>query len=149
WWADLSYWLTRTYGAFAVLGLGAALYMQIYRYRHVSSPIERQQAKWVASGAMCQALLAGVSDLTVAASSMLPGATLPWWAPVGQFLWWLSLDIIPLALTLAVLRYRLFDLDALIRRTLVYGTLTAILGAVYIAVILAAQSAMRVATGQA
>jgi hypothetical protein len=149
WWADPTNPLTRAYGAFAVLGLGVALYAQIYRYRQVSSPSERQQAKWVASGVVWQALLAGAANVVaIIESSLPPGAALPWWTPVGHFLWWLSLDIIPLALTIAVLRFRLFDLDVLIRRTLVYGPLSFILGTVYVAVVLGAQAAVRAVTGQ-
>jgi hypothetical protein len=66
------------------------------------------------------------------------GAALPWWIPVGSMPWWLSLGIIPLPLTIAVLRFRLFDLDVLIRQTLVYETPSTILGAVYVAVGIAA-----------
>jgi hypothetical protein len=149
WWADPTNWLTQAYGALAVLGLGAALYMQAYRYRRVSSPIERQQAKWVASGVVCQALLAGASNVVAIMGSRVPaGAAFPWWMPVGSLLWWLSLDSIPLALTIAVLRFRLFDLDVLIRLTLVYGTLTATLAGIYVGFVVAAQSVVRGLTGE-
>jgi hypothetical protein len=149
WWADPTNPLTRAYGAFAVLALGVALYAQVYRYRQVSSPSERQQAKWVASGVVCWVLLAGAANVVaIIESSLPPGAAIPWWTPVGEFLWWLSLTIVPLALTMAVLRFRLFDLDVLIRRTLVYGPLSFILGAVYLAVVLGAQEVVRVVTGQ-
>src|SRR5262249_58576734 len=76
-----------------------------------------------------------------------PSAALPWWVPVSALSWWLALDIVPLALTIAVLRFRLFDLEVLIRLTLVYGTLTAILVAIYFAVVLGAQAVVRVLTG--
>jgi len=149
WWADPTNPLTLAYYAFAVLALGVALGAQIYRYRQVSSPSERQQSKWVASGVVGWALLAGVGGVAVIGEAGLPpGVAIPWWTPVGQFLWWLSLTIVPLALTVAVLRFRLFDLDLLIRRTLVYGPPSFILGAVYLAVILGAQAAVRAVTGQ-
>lgn len=159
WWADPTSLLMQTYAAFMVLALGAALYAQIYRYRRMSSPTERQQAKWVASGVVGFILLAsasyvayiGWSSPTDAASLWIsppPGGKVPWWTLVSQSLWWLSLDIIPLALTIAVLRLHLFDIDLLIRRTLVYGTLSAILGAVYLAGVLGAQSVVRAVTGQ-
>ena len=162
WWADPTTLLTQAYTAFTLVSLGTALYAQVHRYRHVSSAIERHQAKWVASGVIGQALLSIVSYATYIGWSMTSdaagaaaqwwsvptGGTIPWWTPVGQFLWWLSLDIIPLALTISVLRYRLFDIDVIIRRTLVYGTLSAILGAVYLVGVLGAQAVVRAATGQ-
>lgn len=148
WWANPTNWLIWAYCAFAVPALGAALYAQVYRYRRVSGPSERQQAKWVASGVLCWVLLAGVGDVVLVASSLPPDAAVPWWTPVGQFLWWLSLDIVPLSLTIAVLRYHLFDIDMFIRRTLVYGTLTGILGAIYFSVVAGAQSVLHALTGQ-
>ena len=149
WWADPANVLTLAYGAFAVLALGVALYAQIYRYRQVSSPSERQQAKWVASGVVGWVLLASAGGVAaIGEAGLPPGAAIPWWTPASHFLWWLSLTIVPLALTIAVLRFRLFDLDLLIRRTLVYGPLSFILGAVYLAVILGAQAAVRAVTGQ-
>jgi hypothetical protein len=150
WWADPTNRLTLAYGAFTVLALGGALYAQVYRYRQVSSPSERQQAKWVASGFMGSVLLGAASSVVVIMESRVPpGAALPWWMPVGSLLWWLSLDIIPLALTVAVLRFRLFDIDLLIRLTLVYGTLTALLAGVYVGFVLAGQAVVQALTGRA
>jgi hypothetical protein len=75
-------------------------------------------------------------------------AALPWWVPHLDLIWWLSVDIVPVTLAVAVLRFRLFDIDVLIRRTLVYGTLTAILAAIYFAVVLGAQGVVQTVTGQ-
>jgi hypothetical protein len=56
---------------------------------------------------------------------------------------------LPLVAGLAILRYRLFDIDLLIRRTLVYGSLTALLAGVYFGIVVGAQSTVRALTGQA
>jgi len=56
--------------------------------------------------------------------------------------------IVPISFGLAILRYRLYDIDILINRTLVYSSLTAILGLVYFASVFALQSLLSVFTGQ-
>src|SRR5262249_12702723 len=56
--------------------------------------------------------------------------------------------VLPIVTGLAILRYRLFDIDLIIRLTLIYGTLTALLAGVYIALVVVAQAALRALTGQ-
>ena len=51
---------------------------------------------------------------------------LPWWLPFMELVWFISLMFLPLSLTIAVMRFRLYDIDIIINRTLVYGMLTAI-----------------------
>jgi hypothetical protein len=77
-----------------------------------------------------------------------PGSPLPWWTLVGSTGWSLTLTIVPLALSIAVLRYRLYDIDILINRTLVYGSLTATLALVYFGGVTATQALFRALTGQ-
>jgi hypothetical protein len=57
-------------------------------------------------------------------------------------------SLIPISIAVAVLRYRLYDIDVVINRTLVYGALTAILVAVYVGSILVLQGLVRALTGQ-
>jgi hypothetical protein len=57
------------------------------------------------------------------------------------------LTIVPLSLSIAVLRYRLYDIDVVINRTLVYGSLTLMLGLVYFGSVASLQSAFRALTG--
>ena len=120
------------YGLLLIIGM----YAQIYRYRRVAGPIERQQTKWAVLGFLLAVLILGASQVPYAIASQIPpGALQPWWTPLSSLGWWLTLCIIPLSLAIAVLRYRLWDIDVLIHRTLVYGSLTAIIISLYVLVV--------------
>jgi hypothetical protein len=138
------------YYAEALLGMIVigAMYAQIYRYRHVSTQTERQQTKWVLFGILLWLLLIALLSVPYSFELNLPpGSPLPWWALVSSTGWWLTLAIVPLSLTIAVLRYRLYDIDILINRTLVYGSLTAMLAVVYFGGVAATQGILRTITG--
>jgi hypothetical protein len=142
-------WVIWPAGIFSLLTVGPAVYAQVFRYRHVSSSTERQQAKWAMSGLVWWVLVNAVAGVPyLIFLSWPPGAVLPWWVPVVEPIYSLSQAIVPLMLTVALLRYRLFDIDVLIRRTLVYATLTVILGTVYVAGVVGAQAAVQALTGQ-
>ena len=110
-------------------GVGA----QVYRYRRVSGPVERQQAKWVL-------LSWGAALSWFVFAFMLPNL---FWSPpalwVGAvaLLTLLVLTLIPVCLAIAILRYRLWDIDAIINRTLVYGGLAVGVGGLYALVVVA------------
>jgi signal transduction histidine kinase len=113
-----------------------ALFAQLYRYRRVSNPDERQQTKWVVYGLSLMFLFMGVSSVPYAKMLLLtPGSPFPWWVPVAVLVYTISLTFLPLSLTVAVLRFRLYDIDFLINRTLVYGVLTAIVVVFYMLVV--------------
>jgi signal transduction histidine kinase len=115
---------------------GGGLYAQVRRYRYVSSHTERQQTKWVIYGF---ALWLGYMLLSTIPyfylGTLPPDAPTPWWGPVSVLGWFLSLNIVPVALAIAVTRYRLWDIDLVMNRTLVYGGLTASVVAVYALVV--------------
>ena len=66
----------------------------------------------------------------------------------SRTVWNLSLLFIPLSIAVAIVRYRLWDIDLLINRTLVYGSLTALLAAVYFGGVTATQAIFRALTSQ-
>ncbi len=108
------------------------LYAQIYRYRYVSNQTERQQTKWVLYGFTLQFLLAGLLTLwTISIRRLAPGTPLPRLASLAILGWPLAMVTLPISLSFAMMRYRLYDIDILIKRTLVYGGLTASILAIY------------------
>ena len=126
-----------------------AIYAQIYRYRHVSTPTERQQTKWVLFGFLLWLVLMGILGVPYSIEMSLPaGSPLPWWTLVNSAGWWVALTIVPLSLSIGVLRYRLYDIDIIINRALVYGALTAMLVALYFGGIVVLQRVFVFLTGQ-
>jgi len=105
--------------------IGLGLYAQIFRYRKISTQAERQQTRWVLFGF---SLWIGYILVTIYPyfylESLPPGSSLPWWSSFNEVGWWVSLNIIPVTLVIAITRSRLWDIDIVINRTLVYGVLT-------------------------
>jgi signal transduction histidine kinase len=116
--------------------LAAGLYAQNYRYRRVSSAAERQQTKWVMFGFALWLIYILISSVPYFYITSLPAGTpAPWWAPASERGWFRALTIIPVSLALAVSRYRLWDIDLVISRALVYGALTVSVIGVYALVV--------------
>jgi len=120
---------------------------QIYRYRKVSGPIQRQQIKWVVFGTVSAALGAIGFSLPLRISPALVQFGSPYalalQAVVAVF--WL---LIPLSIGVAIVHNRLWDVDVIINRTLVYGSLTAMLVLVYFGSVAGTQTVFRALTGQ-
>ncbi len=124
--------------AFAA-GLGSIILSQVYHYRFLSTPTQRQQTKWVVSGiviALVGFFAAGFVGF------VLPGILLPAQTQAGFTLSiqlsifanssiYLVLLFIPVSLAIALLRYRLWEIDTLINKALVYGLLSVLLAAIY------------------
>jgi len=119
--------------AVTLVGAVASL---VVRFRRSRGP-ERQQLKWFASAA------------AVVVSFQLVGllvyvAPVP---PVISALSNLSYGLLPVSAAVAILRYRLYDIDVVIERTLVYGVVTGTLGATYVATVVVLQGLLRALTG--
>ena len=109
---------------------------------------ERQQIKWLAFAA----LVVGLGSSSVVIPSIIlsndAGGADPLWMNLLEDAEVLSLAGVPVAVGIAILRYRLYEIDILINRTLVYATLTASLALVYVGSVVSLQSVLRVLTGQ-
>ena len=112
------------------LGAVASLLVRFARARGV----ERQQLKWFVYVAVLG--FAVLFVLSVLPSGLVPGLANPGNGTVGNLAWTLAPASLPAAAAVAILRYRLYDIDRLVNRTLVYGLVTALLGVVYAGIVL-------------
>lgn len=119
---------------------------QVYRYQRVSTPMQRQQTKWVVFGVVIA--LSGFLALTFLTPLIFP-STQPLSFSVPSFLAasYGVMLLVPLSLAIAILRHRLYDIDLLINRTLVYGSLTGILSAIYFVSVISGQALIQAITG--
>jgi len=126
----------------------AIIFSQIYRYRRVSTRAERQQTKWVVFGIVIA--VTGIFVVLPMLSFFFPAlnqSNTPSSVIFGLAAYPLVLLSIPVSVGIAVLRYRLYDIDVLINRTLVYGTLTGVLALFYAGSIIVLQALVRQLTG--
>jgi hypothetical protein len=117
------------------------LVSQVYRYVRISTPIERQQTKWVVyalaivvANVLVLELIGFLIDPGSLEYMLSGGAPSPQLFAMSTFFRGLSLLaflLLPLAFSFSIFRYRLWDIDVIIRKTLVYGVLSAILALLY------------------
>ena len=112
--------------------LGAAAVALVVRYRSSSREV-RQQIKWLVSASVLTAL-----GLTTNVLGL----------KISEYLTIFAMGTIPAVAGVAILKHRLFDIDLIINRTLVYGALTVTLAAIYFASVVLLQAAFRGVTGQ-
>ena len=119
---------------FSFILLGIVL--QIYRYFYTSTPVERQQTRWILVG-----LIAYVTSIILwimvfgraldipAGEARVIANVVEWY--IGEFLMWLF----PISIAFAILRYKLWNIDIIINRTLVFGGLSALVVLLYTLVV--------------
>jgi hypothetical protein len=130
--------------AVAAIAVSLALWSQIIRFRR-SSGVERQQLKWFLTSMVVVslslipaiALLYGESEAAAASAQRYAGRAIAALASIA----------LPLAIGVAILRYRLYDIDVLINRALVYAGVSALLVAAYVASVVLFQAILRPLTG--
>ena len=128
-----------------IVALGTAVYSQGYRYRRVSSAVERQQIKWVVFG--ISAALCGFLGTNVALAVFAPVPDSPkvLFAHLAvHAISYACMLLIPISIGIAILRFRLFDIDLIINRTIVYAVLTAGVIGVYVLVVGSVGAVLRV-----
>jgi hypothetical protein len=133
---------------FIAVEVASAIFAQIYRYWRVSNAVQRQQTKWVVFGSG----VAGGGSLGLILYSnfaWLGGNPSP---GISNLLittaFSLFILLIPLSIGVAILRSRLWDIDLLIRRTLIYTVLTGLLALAYFGSVLVLEGVVRLLTGQ-
>jgi hypothetical protein len=121
----------------------------VARYRRVVGE-ERQQIKWISFAASVVGVMYLIAMVTSFAfpSGAWMAAGSPLWLDLVAYAALASFTGVPIAVGFAVLRYRLYDIDVVINRTLVYGSLTAMLVGVYVGSIVVLQGLVRALTGQ-
>ncbi|CAN5850188.1 hypothetical protein BH18ACT11_BH18ACT11_24840 [soil metagenome] len=131
----------------------ASAVSMVLRFRRSGGEV-RQQIKWIAFIAsltgslyLCAMIIGLVVELTVSGSGESLPPT-PWWFDLLFSVAVLGFAGVPVAIGFAVLKYRLYDIDIVINRTLVYGSLTAMLLALYFGGVATIQAVFRAFTGQ-
>jgi hypothetical protein len=112
-----------------VIAFPLAIASSILRYRR-GSPIEREQLKWFAAAA-------GLTVICLVPA--IPGMPFGAFSDIAWLLGIVAFSLIPVAIGIAILRYRLYDIDVIIHRALVYVPLTAIIAGIYTASIALSQ----------
>ncbi len=131
------------------LVLMLAVLLQIHRYRNVSNTEEKLQAKWLVWATSMTVIIVGAYVIAVNSlpamhprlgSSVIVGLA-------GRTVRQTALCIIPVAILYSVLRRRLWNIDFLINRTLVYVPLTSVMAGIFVVVVTLSQRFMLAATG--
>ena len=132
----------------AVLSTG--IYAQVYRYRNTDNPVKRQQLKWIVFG-VAVGILTGIGvnlfmtffELSNPSAGAYLIADL-----ITQTLSVIAQFIVPVAVVFSILKYRLYDIELVINRSIVYGLLTVTLAVVFGIILFGLQSAYRAITRQ-
>jgi hypothetical protein len=133
-----------------VLVFAFAVGAQIHRYRHTSSAVQRQQTKWIVWGMSITVLIVGSYTVAV---DMLPifqrtSEDVVIMRLIGRTVRQIALCAIPITLLYSILRYKLWNVDILINRTLVYVPLTSILTGIFAVTMTVTQKIFVSATGE-
>jgi hypothetical protein len=120
------------------VAIAVAVFMRLRR----AVGVERQQLKWFAYAVAILAIATAPYVITVAIDA--PG----WFEWAANALVTAAGTTIPISIGIAMLRYRLYDIDRIINRTLVYGSLTAMLALLYFGGVTATQALLRNLTGE-
>jgi signal transduction histidine kinase len=125
---------------YLLISLGTGVYAQLYRYFRVASPLERQQIKWGIVGLAgfvitSMVVLIPLDTLLASRAAMVNPVQALVLSAILDSLFWVVSFFIPVSIVISVLRYRLWDVDILINRTLVYGTLTGIVVSAFVIIV--------------
>ena len=132
------------------LGILVSALSLVFRYRRSRGEV-REQIKWLTFAACVFGVLylgSLLGQLLFAPESMeSEGSSAPMWVTIVNNLRLISFAGVPVAVGIAILRYRLYDIEIIINRALVYGSLTATLVGIYFGGVVSLQYAFRALTG--
>lgn len=130
--------------------LSSVVAVQVYRFLFSSTPEQRQQTKWVIFGFSTAIILTVAINLPrlVNPSLAQSNPSMPAYLLLSIVFGVIFAMIGLLSIAIAILRYQLWNIDQLIRRTLVYGLLTGSLGFIYFASVVFFQSGLQIITGR-
>ena len=124
---------------FLLVAAASSVFMRLRR----AIGVERQQIKWFAYAAAAT-VMGPVLAYVIPEVIDVP----LWFERIGYAILLSLIPAIPISIGIAILRYHLYDIDIIINRPLVYGTLTATLALVYFGVVTATQALFRTLTGE-
>jgi signal transduction histidine kinase len=125
--------------------LGCGVFAIVYRYRHYADAVQKQQLKWFVAGSVLITLSWFVDfavwqiypTLTRGEYLIQPGQPAVLWELFQDTAWYIAQFAFAVCIAISVFRYRLWDIDLVINRVLVYGSLTALTMLVYLAAVTA------------
>ncbi|MFC5470749.1 sensor histidine kinase [Cohnella suwonensis] len=131
---DLKYLAPTLFPVWVLVWMGSLIAIQVYRYRKVLGPIERQQTKWAVAG--MSVAIAGLIVITLL--HILQEDALqrnPFYLYFSDVVLVLCMMLLPITLLFALLRRKLWDIDPIVNRTLVYGSLSLFVAAIYVGIV--------------
>jgi hypothetical protein len=121
---------------------GIGVFSQLYRYAYISGPVERQQTKYITFGVAIVAISYVLYVPLREAMASLPQPELAQtvFQMVAPYVFLAMVALIPITIAFSILRYRLWDIDLIIRRTLIYSVLSATLAVIYLLIVISLQA---------
>jgi len=140
-----NWWLSPLFALVRIAFYCSLALALLYRYRRMATPLQRQQIKWVVFASTIFIVEVSVTEIVVfVVPSYFPalGLLTQLYQHV-KLITPLLYVLVPLSIGIALLRYRLWEIDIIINRTLVYGALTVILAVVYVGLVIGLQALLR------
>ena len=140
-----NWWLSPLFALVRIAFYCSLMLALLYRYRRKATLVQRQQIKWVVFASTIFIVEVSVTEIVVfVVPSYFPalGLLTQLYQHV-KLITPLLYVLVPLSIGIALLRYRLWEIDIIINRTLVYGALTVILAVVYVGLVIGLQALLR------